>query len=257
MYLTLIQRESYSAAELATQAGIPRQRVYDVLNGLIQRGVACSWPGQVTRYSAAAPDTAIDRLLAVERRVLVDLESRSATLSTELAETWSGGRGVNSPLDYVEVLREPALLTERFHELQRKAKREMLTFAKPPYADVNNSVGLTATRRVVRGGGDVRCVYDAAVLDDPVLVAGTLKFIESGEIARVAAELPLKLCLTDGKHALFSLTDPVAGGLTSTNILIEHPSMARSLRLTFEAVWRSAEPFDVALAKHQIGSAEG
>src|ERR1700712_93109 len=76
-YLTLIQRESYAASELATEAGIPRQRIYDVLNSLVSRGLARDWPGPVTRYAATDPDTAIDRLLAVQRQALAGLESHS------------------------------------------------------------------------------------------------------------------------------------------------------------------------------------
>ena len=57
------------------------------------------------------------------------------------------------------------------------------------------------------------------------MVAETLEFIRAGEGARVADEVPMKLCLADGHRALFSLTDPIAGGLTSTNILVEHPSL--------------------------------
>jgi hypothetical protein len=250
VYLTLIQRESYSAAELATQAGIPRQRVYDVLNSLIQRGLARDWPGQLTRYSAIAPETAVERLLAVQRRALFMLVTKSADLASELAETWSTGRDETAPLDYVEVLREPALLAERFRELQREVKHELLTFSKQPYAVINNTVGLAATKRVAASGGDVRCVYEAGVLDDPRLVAETLEFIEAGEIARVSNDVPLKLCLTDGNRALFSLTDPVAGGLTSTNILIEHRALAQSFRLTFEALWATSEPFEAALRRH-------
>ena len=43
-YLTLIQRESYAASEFAIEAGIPRQRIYDVLNSLVSRGLARDWP---------------------------------------------------------------------------------------------------------------------------------------------------------------------------------------------------------------------
>ena len=64
-YLTLIQRESYAASELAIEAGIPRQRIYDVLNSLVSRGLARDWPGPVTRYAATDPAGAIEGLLTV------------------------------------------------------------------------------------------------------------------------------------------------------------------------------------------------
>lgn len=254
-YLTLIQRESYAASELATEAGIPRQRIYDVLNSLVSRGLARDWPGPVTRYAATDPDTAIDRLLAVQRQALSGLESHSADLASALRDTWVVGREENAPLDFVEVLRDAGLLGARFRELQHEAARQLLTFAKAPYAMADNRVGLTATRRIADSGGDVRCVYESSLLDNAEVVAETLEFIGAGEGARVAADVPMKLCIADGHRALFSLTDPVAGGLTSTNILVEHSALATSLRYTFEALWAGAEPFEQALQNRLRSSA--
>ncbi len=247
-YLTLIQRESYAASELANEAGIPRQRIYDVLNSLVSRGLARDWPGPVTRYAATDPQAAVERLLAVQRQALSGLESQSSRLATGLRDTWVVGRKETAPLDYVEVLRDPGLLGARFLDLQREAEFELLTFAKSPYAVPNNPVGLAATQRIVEAGGDVRCIYEPSILDNPQIVAETLQFIAAGEGARVAKEVPMKLCLADGNRALFSLTDPIAGGLTSTNILVEHPSLASSLRSAFEAIWAVSEPFEQALS---------
>ena len=92
-YLTLIQRESYAASELANEAGIPRQRIYDVLNSLVSRGLARDWPGPVTRYAATDPQAAVERLLAVQRQALAGLESQSADLAAGLRDTWVGRPG--------------------------------------------------------------------------------------------------------------------------------------------------------------------
>jgi len=254
-YLTLIQRESYAASELAIEAGIPRQRIYDVLNSLVSRGLARDWPGPVTRYAATDPQGAVERLVTVQRQALRGLESQSAALASQLRDTWVVGRKETAPLDYVEVLRDPGLLGARFVDLQREAESELLTFSKQPFAMPDNQVGLAATRRIVRAGGDVRCIYESSVLDDQDRIAETREFIEAGEGARVAHEVPMKLCLADGHRALFSLTDPIAGGLTSTNILVEHPSLTASLSYAFEAIWTLSEPFERALELHALSHA--
>ena len=250
-YLTLIQRESYAASELASEAGIPRQRIYDVLNGLVSRGLARDWPGPVTRYAATDPEAAVERLLAVQRQALTGLESHSTELAANLRDTWLIGRKETAPLDYIEVLRDPGTLGARFVDLQREAEHVLLTFSKSPYTTLNNPVGLAATRRIVAGGGDVRCIYEPSLLDNPDVVAESLEFIRAGEQARVADEVPMKLCLADGNRALFSLTDPIAGGLTSTNILVEHPALTSSLRCAFEAIWDLGEPFEQALERRR------
>jgi DNA-binding MarR family transcriptional regulator len=252
-YLALIQRESYAAAELASQASIPRQRVYDVLDSLVQRGLAKDRPGRVTRYSATAPGLAVDRLIAVQRNALSTLEAQSDDLAQALSQTWSDGRAETAPLDYVEVLREHTLLAERFVDMQRNARTQLLTFSKGPYALVQNPVGLAATKRLSKAGGDVRCIYEEAILDHPDLVAEIRPFLAAGEQARVAATVPMKLCLTDRENALFALTDPVAGGLTSTNILVSHDALAACLGMAFEALWATSEPLEQALVS-RVGS---
>jgi predicted DNA-binding transcriptional regulator len=254
-YLTLIQRESYAASELAIEAGIPRQRIYDVLNSLVSRGLARDWPGPVTRYAATDPQGAVERLVTVQRQALRALESQSSALASQLRDTWVVGRKETAPLDYVEVLRDPGLLGARFVDLQREAESELLTFSKQPFAMPDNQVGLAATRRIVQAGGDVRCIYESSVLDDQDRIAETREFMDAGEGARVAHELPMKLCLADGHRVLFSLTDPIAGGLTSTNILVEHPSLTASLRYAFEAIWALSEPFELALERHALSHA--
>ncbi len=68
-------------------------------------------------------------------------------------------------------------------------------------------------------------------------------FVAAGEQARVVDELPLKLVLIDERIALFTMEDPVAGAPALTIMIVEHPALARLLKLSFERVWESAEDF--------------
>ena len=70
VYLALIRRDVFTAAEVAREAQVPRQRVYDVLEGLTRRQLAVLHPGRVAGYSAVAPEIAVDRLMEQQRRSL-------------------------------------------------------------------------------------------------------------------------------------------------------------------------------------------
>ena len=37
-YVTLVRRDSFTAAQIARTAGLPRQRIYDVLASLVEKG---------------------------------------------------------------------------------------------------------------------------------------------------------------------------------------------------------------------------
>jgi sugar-specific transcriptional regulator TrmB len=245
-YLALTRRNAVTGAELARLAGLPRQRIYDVLEGLVGRGFATIRAGRPLRYSAVAPVEAVERLLQEQRRALTDAERLAAEAVELLTATYEAGRNHDDPLGFIEVLREPGAIAARFAELQAAAEREILVFTKPPYATelAENVEGLKLLERAT-----ARSVYDRSLLDDPRAVAAVQRFVDAGEQARVVDELPMKLALIDERVALFSLEDPVAGGEHLTILVVEHRALAALLKLAFEAVWSSGEDFGAAGAR--------
>src|SRR4026208_944608 len=73
-YVALLGRDSFTAAQVARQGQLPRQRIYDVLRSLAAKGLASSPPGSVVKYAAVAPDLAIQRLVDGHRRSMESLE---------------------------------------------------------------------------------------------------------------------------------------------------------------------------------------
>ena len=67
-YLALLRRDSSTAAQAARLANVPRQRIYDVLASLVDKGLASTRPGQVVKYAAVAPELALERLVSDHRR---------------------------------------------------------------------------------------------------------------------------------------------------------------------------------------------
>ena len=128
-YLALIRRERATGAEIARLAELPRQRIYDVLSGLVARGLASVVPGRPNRYTAVAPDEAIATLLAEHRSRLGQLERRAAAAVERLTPAYRAGRDENDPLSYIEVLREPAAIGRRFAELEASAEHEILVWS--------------------------------------------------------------------------------------------------------------------------------
>lgn len=248
-YLALVVRDRYTAAELARASGVPRQRIYDVLNSLNERGLVRVRPGPVARYAAVDPEAAVSRMMEVHRSAYEQRERAGAELIDQLAPLWTRGRSEDDPLDYVEVIRDREQLGERFAELQSGARHQLLTLAKMPYLVVENQAGMAAAQRLAREGGDVRCVYEHAMLDDLALVAHTRGFVDAGERARLVAEVPMRLCIADGTRVLMSMRDPRADEASSTSLLIEHPALAQLLIQAYESIWAAGEEFQAALAR--------
>jgi HTH-type transcriptional regulator, sugar sensing transcriptional regulator len=240
VYLALINRHRYTAAQLSRESGVPRQRVYDVLAGLTERGLVRALPGQVARYTAVDPASAIERLLAAHRATFSRLEQTTARLVAELVPAWSQGRDETDPLDYVEVLRDREILAERIADIQAEAKQEILAMAKLPYLTSDDSAA--TVRRLVEAGGRVRCLYEREVLDEPSLLTDIRRYAAAGEDARIADGVPMRMWIVDGSRVVMSLRDPLADSVSTTNVLIEHPALALCLTYAFEAIWAGAEP---------------
>ena len=242
-YLTLIRRDSFTAAQVARQSGLPRQRIYDVLGSLVQKGLAVSRPGNVVKYAAIAPELAIERLVAAHRRGLVDLERDAAEVAVTLGPQFTAGQTHSDPLDYIEILRDRGAINERFAELQAGVKREILVFTKPPYATPpqENDEGIQVTLTHV-----ARSVYELSILDDPATTEGVRRFIEAGEEARFVEDVPLKLVIIDEATVMFGMQDPVAGPSELTIMVVEHPALARTLKISFQSVWDRGLTFEQA-----------
>ena len=240
-YVALTRRGRATGAEVARLAGLPRQRIYDVLDGLVGRGLATVEPGRPAHYTAVAPDQAIGMLVEAHRAALAGLEQDAAQAVALLTPAYRDGRSETDPLNYIEVLREPAAIGKRFGELQAGAKKELLIFTKPPYAvePGENVEGLELLSR----GVVARSVYERSVYDDPAVVAAVRRFVEVGEQARVVDRLPLKLVVIDERVALFTMENPVAGATELTIMVVEHTGFARLLKLAFEHAWEAGEEF--------------
>jgi hypothetical protein len=242
VYIALVNRSRYTAAQLARESRVPRQRIYDVLSGLTERGLVRALPGQVTRYTAVDPASAIERLMAAHRVTFSQLEQTTARLVEALVPAWSQGRDETDPLDYVEVLRDREMLSERIEEIQAEAKKEILAMAKLPYLTGISGSGLATTRRLKEAGGSVRCVYERDALGHEEELADIQRYAAAGEQARIADSVPMRMWIVDGARVVMSLRDPVADSASTTNVIIEHPALAQCLTYAFKAIWAGADP---------------
>jgi HTH-type transcriptional regulator, sugar sensing transcriptional regulator len=242
-YLALIKRDSYTAAQVARQAALPRQRIYDVLASLVQKGLAVARPGTVVKYSATPPEIAINMLVQAHRQELLEMEQGGRAMVEQLKPAYVAGQAHTDPLEYIEVLRDRRAINERFAELQAQVKNEILVFTKPPYATPpqENVEGLDVSRT-----HEARAVYEFGVFDDPEVAEGVRQFIEAGEDARFVPELPLKLVIIDETIVMFGMEDPVAGESELTIMVVEHPSLAGILKIAFSTVWEQGLTFDEA-----------
>jgi sugar-specific transcriptional regulator TrmB len=242
-YAALIRRESFTAAQVARQADLPRQRIYDVLGSLVHKGLASGRPGATVKYAAVAPEVAIERLMTLQRDRMAELERDAASVLDSLTPEYEAGRAHTDPLEYIEVLRDASAINRRFIELQASVRREILVFTKPPYArpPQENLEGIEVSR-----AHRARSLYEFSALDDPAVDGAIRRFMDAGTEARFVERLPLKLVIIDESIVMFGMDDPVASSDGVTIVVVEHPALASTLKLSFESTWERGLTYEQA-----------
>lgn len=245
-YVALLSRPELTSTEVAGRAKIPRQRVYDVLDSLVAKGLCLARNAARKTYTAIDPAIALD-LLAKERAAALELqrqetEALAFRLAAELSPLFSSGRGQDDPLAYVEVLSGATRIAHRALALAEGAKRSVTSCIKRPMIlseDQNWKFMKTPLRRGLR----YRALYNDEALEDAELLRWMKQFGEWGLDIRVAADLPLKMQVFDEEVVLLSMQDPTGGPPSFTAVVIYNRGVVSMFNLAFEQLWARAKPF--------------
>lgn len=244
-YVGLLGRQSFSAPQLATRTGIPRQRIYDVLQSLAAKGLAHERVGTRRTFVAIPPDQALPTLLA-ERRAAAERELNEAHLltTTLIAATqplYTAGSDEDNPLDYIDVLLDPRQIGARARALAQEAEHEILVCFKRPLVS-SFAENISEVREPLARGVRYRALYESSARDDADLQPMLAAFRELGQQMRFVPSLPIKMNLFDERAALLSLQDPLTGRPSITALCLTHPSLALTLKKAFDAFWAEGTP---------------
>lgn len=241
-YRTLIRRDTFTPAELSLKADIPRQRIHDVTESLMEKGL-CHFPTALPRQVAAIePGLALsalaerrDRSLAEER---AQLGEAAAELEGQLEPLYQKGQKAQGPLHDIETYRSPVQIVSVAEKLAASATGEMNALLTGPPVFARED-GLRLFREPLERGVSVRVLCDHSA--PPTRELGKLMrdFRYQGlEVRRPEARsLPLRLMFVKGSGVLIYLLDPLAGPPSYSASLIRHPSMTAAMNLVFETLW--------------------
>jgi sugar-specific transcriptional regulator TrmB len=247
-YLALLGRQGFTPAQVAARAGVPRQRIYDVLASLGARGLCVERVnGGQRSYYAVDPAVAMPAIIEERQRQVAAEQARliaqSQALVAALAPFYAAGSDMGDPLDYVDVILDPRRVAERAIQLAQAAEREICVLFKPPLISTDDE-NIAEVRDPTSRGVRYRTIFERAMLDDPKLQSWVGQFRAWGQQIRVVDELPIKCNLFDERVALLSLQDPITGRPSFTALCVTHPGFARMLTLAFEQLWARGEPID-------------
>jgi hypothetical protein len=238
-YLVLMGHPKFKALELAARARVPRQKIYEVLDSLVEKGFAQVVQEKTKLFSAVEPSLAIPGYLARKRQTLeqelTDNGRAGLGLIDDLKALYSEGQGGRGTLDFLRIVTEPAQTGAEYRRMLSEVKREYLEFSRPPYAV--DPLDEKLVKQAGMSGVACRLLLEAPSLDEEHRQRLS-EYMAAGVEVKVADSLPMKLALFDGQHGLIALLDPVVTRPMWTAVVFDHEGMGEAMKGLFEDHWR-------------------
>lgn len=241
-YLVLVGHPRFKALELAARAHVPRQKIYEVLDSLVEKGFAQVVQERTKLFSAVEPGLAIPAYLARQHQSLetqfADQKRHAHSLIQELKVAYLEGQGGRGTLDFLRIVSDPSQIGNHYRSMLEEVREEYLEFSRPPYAvdPLDEQLVLRARDRNVR----CRILLESEGLDE-VHHARLREYVAHGVEVRLLPSLPMKLALFDNTQGMVALLDPVITRPSWTAVVFDHAGFAEAMRFLFAEYWRKAE----------------
>ena len=240
-YLVLMGHPRFKALELAARAHVPRQKIYEVLDSLVEKGFAQVVQEKTKLFSAVDPSLAIPGYLARRSKALQNELTEQARLATGLIEdlraAYVEGQYGHGTLDFLNLVNDPTQTAIHYRRMLTTVAHEYAEFSRPPFAvdPLDEQLVKESAQRGVR----CRLLIEAGPIDDEH--QGRLKeYRQHGVEIRFLHRLPLKLALFDGRSGLVALLDPVLTRPSWTAVVFDHAGFAEAMAGLFESYWSRA-----------------
>ncbi len=237
-YLVLMGHPRFKALELAARAHVPRQKIYEVLDSLVEKGFAKVIQEKTKLFSAIDPSLAIPSYLARRTRALQGELTEQARLASGLIEdlrtAYLEGQDGSGTLEFLTLVNDPTQTAIQYRRMLATVMHHYVEFSRPPFAvdPLDEQLVEEAAARGVRA----QLLIETGQID-PEHRDRLGDYREAGVEIRFLDRLPLKLALFDGKCGLVALLDPVLTKPAWTSVVFEHDGLAEAMAGLFESYW--------------------
>jgi len=251
VYLSLLEKRELSALEIHKLTNVPRTKVYETIQRMILRGMCIEKQmGRRKKFQAIEPKRVLNRLIEGYESDLDEKKKLIKELNEMLRPIYKQGMQAVDVSEYVEIIKGPTSIHERYIALVKNTKRDLMSFVKPPYAHQLKKQQVeeqeNAEFEILKKGVVVRVLYEFPEAEDiERRIAHIEKCMKAGEEARVIEGLPIKMHIFDGRYVLMALDNPMLATFPLTMLVIEHPGLALANKILFNYLWGKAEDYRV------------
>ena len=242
-YLVLLGHVRFKALELAARAHVPRQKIYEVLDCLVEKGFARVVQEKTKLFSAVDPSLAIPGYVARRSRALQNELSEQSRLASGLIEdlrcAYLEGQDAHDTLDFLNLVTDPTQTAIHYRRMLANASHEYAELARLPFTrspfsidPLHEDLTQEAAARAIR----CRLLLEALPVNKEQQER-LRHYKDCGVEIRFLDGLPLELALFDTKGGLLTMLDPVATKPSWTALIFEHHGFAEAMSGLFESYW--------------------
>ena len=155
---------------------MPRQKIYEVLDSLVEKGFASVVQEKTKLFSAVEPALALrgylNRREETYKHELEEQSRNALSLAEDLANSYAPAQGSRGTLDYLRIVSDPSQTANHYRKMLKDVRQEYIEFSKPPYAVDPLDEGLLEmqARLVLRGVRVDRSAHGFSELGDEDLL---------------------------------------------------------------------------------------
>ena len=244
-YLSILRLGPMSPSEIAQRADIPRPRIYDVLQSLVQKGLLVEQSGKPAVYAPVEPSEALRNLLMdMEMETSRQLEEKRRivrTLSLQLSQMYEKTKHLKLEKSKVWFTQRDTAFLSIYAEAIRNFEKEVLiasTSPTPPEKEIFKAVKYALKQgksiRVVRQITDLWTVQDLEDYKQYIKAGSQVRYLD-------VKEIPLRFMIFDDRDVI--LVFPSETGSTTLEALwLRIPPLAKILHGVFEGLWKKGRP---------------
>jgi sugar-specific transcriptional regulator TrmB len=245
VYRTLLVTGAVTATDLASASGVPRGRIYDILNGLESRQLVRTQSTEPTRYVAVQPEAAVDRLLA----------ERAMELRNEWTRYREAADGIRSnPLPTSPADGSIWLGSLGSDEMQTALQEHVQTATSSVHAIVGPPYGFAPWETLRR---EVDAFFDGTDPDVSVSLLVSERVIETvpdtlfekvrthaaAVHLRVRSDVPLSFDVIDQRVTTIDVPHPQRRADRLGIVAVTDSDVVAEFERQFQALWNDAVPF--------------
>ena len=240
IYLALLNKRCATASELQKMSGVPQNKVYEIIGGLVRQGYCLERKvGRKRTFEIIDPKVALASPFQMLQKRLQD----SYNLKKEMDALYAEGDNASMPLEYIEVLYGNDNIHHHYCQLVRNTDEELLGFGRGPYACDTTEKSEEQDQEekgVLDRGGAVRWVYEVRLPEEEWIISDLKSLQEKGAGIRIAQSLPLKMMIFDRKTLLVAEEEPLAERGELVMSIIKQRTVVNAFRALFEFFWHNS-----------------